>query len=276
MPATKALFGLVLLAVVVGSIVFVFFPDMRPGIVQSWIDTASGFTPAESPNQALEKFRDCIRTRNYKTATKYTAGDYKEYFSLAAAPASKLADAVDDLLYNVNDVVHINSPDAKYVLETMQPFPKDFEFTVTRPVSDSDYRKLSVLFPTEFPSDQIKVLGDKVALGVIKFKLAPPGDAKAGRMNMGSFEPKIFLTLVPVGVQWDGIIALKEEGNEKEKGWKIHFPLTNDVKLKVDYLKQNYGNYLQALKNVKYGIKHDAASKNEFESELSKQLIDAK
>jgi hypothetical protein len=276
MPASKALFWVILLAVVVGSIVFTFFPEYRPGIVQGWLDTAAGFTPAETPQQALEKFKECINKRNYKTAVKYVAGDYKQEWSRAAAPATKLADAVDDLYYNVNDVVHLNSPDANYVLDALQPFPKDFEFAVEKPINDKQYRVLSQLFPTEFPYDQMKMLSDKVALATIKFKLAPAGQPKSGRMNMSSFEPKIFLSLVPIGVAWDGIVALKEEGNEKEKGWKIYFPLTTDIPPKVDYLTHNYGNYVQALKNVKYAIKHDAASKNEFESELSKYLLESK
>jgi hypothetical protein len=282
MPATKALFFVVILAAIVLSIVFTFFEDYRPGIVQNWIDQANGFTPAQSPNEAFEKFRDCIRKRNYKTAVKYVAGDYKEYFSMGAAPATKLADGVDDLKYNVNEVVHLNSPDANYVLDCLQPFPKDFEFTVEKPIPDQKYKILSQLFPSEFPANEIKVLGQSCGLGVITFKINAPGEAKSGRMNFGSFEPKAFLFLVPLssiipqGIKWDGIVALKEEGNGKDKGWKIHFPLTPDVKLKVDYMKASYGNYVQAIKNVKYAIKHDAASKNEFESELTKYLTESK
>ena len=56
---------------------------------------------------------------------------------------------------------------------------------------------------------------------------------------------------------------------------KVPFPVV-DVESKTDYLKQNYGNYVQALKNVKYAVKRDAASKNDFETELSKCLVEAK
>jgi hypothetical protein len=280
MPATKALFFVLLLAVIVCSIVFTFFEDYRPGIIQGWIDAANGFTPAASPNEAFEKFRECIRKRNYKAAVKYVGGDYKEYFGMAARPASKLADEIDDLRYTANETVHLNAPDANYVLDMMQPFPRDFEFTVEQPISDKKYKGLSDLMPKDFPADQVKTLGDHVALGQLTFKLAVPGDPKAGRMNMGTFDKRIFLSLVPSGITpgtpWDRIVALKEEGNDKEKGWKIHFPLTQNVKDNVDYLKQNYGNYVQALKNVKYAIKHDAASKNEYETELSKYLTEAK
>ena len=45
---------------------------------------------------------------------------------------------------------------------------------------------------------------------------------------------------------------------------------------KVDYLKKNGGNYVRGLDNVKYSIKHDAATKNDFENNLEKELTGAK
>jgi hypothetical protein len=275
MPATKAILWVVVLGAGVACLVFIFKPEWRPPLVQSWIDTAGGFTPAKTPSEAMEKFRECIRKRNYKTASKYVGGEYREYFSMAADSASKLADAVDDLLYNVTDVAHLNSPDGKYVLDSMQPFPKDFTFDV-KPVSDKEYRALAQAFPKDFPSDSMKVLGDKAAVGQITFELAKPGDPKAGRISTTGMDQRIFLALVPLGLKWDGLVGLKEEGNDKEKGWKIYFPMTPDVREKVDYLKSNYGNYTQALSNIKYSIKHDAAGKTEFEGELAKQLNNAK
>ncbi len=275
MPATKALLLVAVLGAGVACLVFIFMPDWRPGVVQGWIDTAGGFTPAKTPSEAIEKFRECIRKRNYKTASKYVGGEYREYFAMAADPASKLADSIDDLIHNVTDVAHLNSPDGLYVLESMQPFPKDFKFEV-KPATDREFRALAQAFPKDFPPDSVKVLGDKAAVGQITFELAKPGEAKAGRINTGGMDQRIFLSLVPLGIKWDGLVGLKEEGNDKEKGWKIYFPLTTDIREKVDYLKHNYGNYTQALSNIKYSIKHDAAGKTEFEGELSKHLVNAK
>ncbi len=278
MPATKALLWVVVLALIVSSIVFTFMPSMRPGFVQAWIDQLGGFTPAQTPNEALEKFRECIRKRNYKTAAKYLDGDYREQFSMAADAATKLGDEVDNLQQAVQ-TVGLNAPAGKLILEELQPFPKDFEFTTpARPLKDEQYRVLSKLMPKEFPPDEIKTLGDKVASSTISIKLAATTD-NPNRMNTGGMEPKIFLSLVPGTMttpRWDGIVALKESGNDKEKGWKIIFPLFTDVPLKVDYLKQNYGNYTQALKNIKQGVKNDAATKSTFEADLSKELVGAK
>lgn len=278
MPATKALLWVVVLALIVSSIVFTFMPNLRPGFVQNLFDQASGFTPAQSPSEALEKFRECIRQRNYKSAVKYLDGDYREQFSKASEPATKLADEVDALLQAVQ-TTGLNAPAGKFVLERLQPFPKDFDFsTPQRPLKDDQYRLLSKLMPNYFPADQIKTLGDKVAMSTISLKLTAAAD-NSNRINMGAMEPKIFLSLVPGTMTkptWDGVVALMESGNDKERGWKIYIPLFTDVEPKVDYLKQNYGNYTQALKNIKQGVKNDAATKSTFESDLSKELVGAK
>jgi hypothetical protein len=275
MPATKALFFVLLLGAIVGSIVVFFFPDLRPGIVQNWMDTAAGITPADSPTQAIEKFRDCLKSRDYRGAAKYLGGDYGECFSHVTGPASKLAGSVEDLMSTIQ-TVGINAPDGKYVIDNMQPFPKEFDFSVTKELKGEDYRTLTVAFPKEFPSDQHKALGDKVALARITPKLLKAGDSNAGKMNTGSMDRRIFLALVPLKWKWDGFVGLKDDGDDKQKNWKIYIPLSADVNESADYLKQNYGNYTQALKNVKNEIKRDAATKSTFEAELSKELVDAK
>ena len=45
---------------------------------------------------------------------------------------------------------------------------------------------------------------------------------------------------------------------------------------KVDYLVQNYGNYMRALENLKYSVKHDAATKSSFEADLRQEIDKAK
>jgi hypothetical protein len=274
MQATKALFWVVVLAAGVACIVFVALPQYRPAFVKAWLRQASGFTPAKTASEAVEKFREAIRKRDYETAALYTGGEYKQYLEMGAEKGTKLGNAIDDLVSNV-DTVGINSPDSKFVLFNLEPFPKDFEFNLTPSISARDYDVLSKAFPNEFPAGQMKSLGDKVAVGVIKLTPVGLGEAKPGRMNLNPGDPKITMAFVPLGPAWDGIVGLKEEGNDKETGWKIFVPLL-DVRQKVDYLKQNGGNYVRGLENVKYAIKHDAAAKSDFERELVKQITEAK
>jgi hypothetical protein len=256
-------------------IFFLVFPKYQPAFIRGKIAELKGYTPAQTPSEAMEKFRDCIRARDYESAARYCSGEYADYIKMGAEPASRLVSEVDALADTVN-TVGINSPDAKYVLDRLQPFPKDFKFTVKTGLSDPDYRALTVLWPAAFPADSIKTLSDKVAAAQITFDVLQPGEAKTGRMNFQSFEGKIFFALVPEPSRWNGLVGLKKEGNEKAESWKIYFPMTQDIREKVDYLKASAGNYARALNNVKSSVKHDAATKNEFEGELSKQLLDAK
>ena len=78
MRAIKVLvFGAIGLALV-ATVVFYFFPKTRPALVKKWFRTAEGFTAAKTPNEALDKFRDAIKKRDYETAATYCGGDYAE------------------------------------------------------------------------------------------------------------------------------------------------------------------------------------------------------
>jgi hypothetical protein len=274
MPATKALLWFVVLGTGAAVIFFLVFPKYQPGFMKSKLRELSGFTPAKTPAEAVEKFREAIRKRDYETAALYTGGEYKQYLEMGADGGTKLARAIDDLLSNI-DTVGINSPDSKFVLATLEPFPKDFKFDITQTVTAKDYKTLSLFFPTEFPDGQQKTIGDKMAIGVITFEMAKPGEAKSGRVNLNVVDSKIKMAFIPNADKWDGLVGLREEGNDKETAWKIFIPLL-DVRQKVDYLKQNAGNFTVALDHVKYSVKHDAATKEGFEGELVKELNAAK
>lgn len=247
MPASKALLWVVILGLLVATGVFAFFPDTRPNFVKSWFRAAAGFKPAQSPDEALTKFRECIKKRDYETAAElYCTGDYREQMRKAAKAANKLGEAVGDLEHNVKDVAALNAPKAFAVFALLEPFPLDFD------VAD------------------IKKQGEDRATAYISLKggkgLSNPNVTFDSSWKVN---PKIMLALVPVG--YDGPVELKLEG-EKEKSWRIDFPVTSHIRATVPYLIDNYGNYVQVMKNLKYSIKHDAATKEQFENELKTEL----
>jgi hypothetical protein len=236
-------------------------------------DKPAEFKPARSPKEALEKFRECVAKRDYKAAAEYLGGsEYRELVLKAAEPAGKLGRAIDELAKAV-ETVGINSPDGQALLRFLEPFPGKFEFEVTQPVKENIYKALTRLFPAEFPDGQFKELGDKIALAKVAFKISYSADA-AANFKVSQMEPKAFLTLVPGGLKWDGMLALKDTG--KDKGWKIFFPKLPDLEPRVDYLTGSGKYYVDALKNVRKALMNDAVTKAQFEAELSKQLIDAK
>lgn len=63
MPAYKALFMLIVVGAIAALGVFYFIPSLRPAFVEAWFQKASGFTPAQSPDEALDKFRNAIKAR---------------------------------------------------------------------------------------------------------------------------------------------------------------------------------------------------------------------
>jgi hypothetical protein len=269
MSSTKLLLCGAVLGVAASPVVLAFASHAAPAP-----DRPGDFTPAQSPIDALEQFREFIRKHDYKTAARYLAdGEYRVQFSKSAEAAAQLATEIDSLLQAV-EIVGLRTPDGKSVLQHLRPFPKDFEFGVPGPINDDQYKLLSKAFPEDFPPDRIKPPGDKVVVAKLDLKLDAAGGG-GGKRTPGRVGEKICLALVPAGRKWDGLVAIKNVGTDKEKNWKIFLPLTADLPKKADYLRVNYGNYAQALKNVKYAVKHDAATKTSFEADLSKELAAA-
>jgi hypothetical protein len=256
MQASKAFLWAALIFGAAALGFFAIFEDSRPDFVENWFRKARGLTPAKTPTEALEKFRDCIRKRDYKSAVIYCGGEYAEYLRRDAKAAKSLCEAIDDLLHNVEDVAHINSPVGKQVLLQLEPFPKEFaiedvktssdETTASARIRDQSFEALRVEKPEYWTEVDERII-----------RSLWPGDLPRG----------LFLMQIDVELKYEG---------EKEKAWKIHFPVTDVLRAKADYLKQNYGNYTRGLESIKYAIKHEAAAKADFEGQLKSELQKAK
>jgi hypothetical protein len=268
MPAWKALLIVVILAAVVAAGVFYFAPDARPEFVKAWIRKGQGLTPAKTPDEAIDKFKKAIKARDYEAASLYCTADYAEQMRKCAKAANRLGKAIDDLLYNVEDVAAINTPKGKLVLALLEPFPLDFHYEISKQSEDSALVTIHVEDPKE----------TKTADYISNLQAAE-----------GMVDPRIQRVLVP-RVDFPPVVPMKHEG-EKEKSWKIDFPVTAafvwvrpglspinypGMREQVEYLRANYGNYVRALENLKYRIKHEAATKLDFENDLRKELHDAK
>src|SRR5262249_47586670 len=122
MHAGKALLIVLVVGLVVASGVFWFFPDTRPGFVDTWILKLQGFSPATSPEDALDKFKLAIEKRNYRAAKLYVTADYKEWLDKSGKDAGDLGKAIDDLKYAMNK--HgVKSDKAYFILFALDPLP---------------------------------------------------------------------------------------------------------------------------------------------------------
>ncbi len=251
MPAWKALLFVIVLGVIVATGVFFVMEDMRPPFVERMFLAAGGFGPAKSPSEALDKFREAIRKRNFRAAATFCNGEYGDELKRAAKKARALGVSVDELVHNVEDVANINSPQGKIILRHLEPFPRDFKVLTVKETKE----------------------GDQKTYGQIALVEGKPIDASwqdISKATETKLDPRIIWSLVPNF--WNGTVELTKE----KDGWKIGIPMTPFLREKIKYLKDNGGNYVRAMDNLKYAIKHEAATKLDFETQLQKQLSEAK
>jgi hypothetical protein len=254
MPAWK----LLLLIIVVGTVgafgLFLLVPSARPAIVKKWFRAAGGYTPAKTPNECLEKFKECMKARDYETASDlYLTGEYKEEMRKVAKQANKLGQAIDDLWHNAFEVANLNSPNAQLGLTLLDPFPKEIK------VRDIKHKE-----------------GEDKATAIIEISQDQLSQLKEVKTMAGwNADPRILLALVPEYFIPAAQVDLVYDG-EKEKSWKLNFPVTSALREKVAYLKDNHGNYVQAMNNLKYAVKHEAATKGDFENQLRTEISKAK
>jgi hypothetical protein len=126
MHAMKVLIFVIVAGVIGAAGLFTFAPNTRPDFVKGWFRKASGFTPAKTPNECLDKFKAAIEKRDYETAALYTTGEYTEFLIKTAKGAQTLGKSIDSLVYNL-DKYGVRSDKAKLVLHRLEPFPRSYK-----------------------------------------------------------------------------------------------------------------------------------------------------
>lgn len=248
MHAGKAIVLVVLVAIVLAAGVFTFLPGTRPAIVKSWFRTAQGMTPAKTPTEALDKFREAIKKRDYETAAEYCDKDYREQLLKVSKQSQKLGEAIDSLAYNMDKNGVVNQK-VKYVLRLLEPFPKTFKVL--------DVKESGKQATAEITEDEPMP------------KLDTPLEAdffnKHGNM-IGALLPNA------PGVVWSTVPLVKDETGH----WKIQVPVTTRLRLSVDTLKDNATNYANAISQVRDEVKNNPVTKEGVWSELSRRLNESK
>lgn len=247
MHAGKAILLVVIGALVLAVGVFTFIPGTRPPMVKAWFRQASGFTPAKTPTEALDKFREAIKKRDYETAAEYCDKDYKEQLLKVAASAKKLGEAIDSLTYNMDKNGVVN-PKTKLMLRLLEPFPKSFKV-----IDVKDSGKLAVAQIGE--DDPIPQLETPI----------PQDFFTKHRHMLGSLLPN------EVGIAWSKVDLVKDG-----EAWKLAIPVTPRLRLSVDALKDNATNYANAVYQVRDEVKNNPVTKEGVQSELERRLNESK
>ncbi len=217
--------------------------------VWGWYQTARGYGQAKTPDEAVERFLKAVRDRDYHTAAEFCTGEYAYELEKTADAAHKMAEAIDDFEHNMK-LKEIKSNKVSWVLNRLQPFPKEFKKSEVRKLGDSAaevvlYEDYGALEMTDFGDWQI----DRPAWRALSGGLA--GDLALNR-----------------GIR----VPIVKEGD----AWKLKFELTTPVRDGMSYVRDVFGNYVQGLEKIKYDIKNHVMTKDDVESQLRTELQNAK
>jgi len=208
-------------------------------------DEVTGFTPAKTPDEALDKFRKAIKQREYETAARYCAGPYAEQMRKAATAARELGKAIDHMMEAIEKRDLSASDRTKLALLFLEPFPPGFEYVIEKQTSDDKaYAKLS-------------------ASSTVAFKTTDY------RFEVWNLDQRV------LGALWFGIperVELRQEGKGNDKDWKIHFPVSERMQKAVLRLIDKYKDYKAALNKVSTGIRTDAVTKDDVDNSVKKEL----
>jgi hypothetical protein len=250
MHAMKVLVFVVITGALAAAALFTFVPSTRPDPVKGVFRKLNGFTPATTPNDCLDKFKKAIEKRDYETAALYTTGEYTEFLLKTSKGAQKLGQAVDDLVYNL-DKYGVRSDKAKLVLHRIEPFPRSYKVNDVK--SDGNKAVAQLSFEEELL--QLKI------------------DTHLSDWRVDTNMIYSLLPDVPVNVvSW---VMNVELVNEKGS-WKINFPVTTRLRRSSEALKDNATNYANALNQVKFEVKNDPGSKEQFERRLKTALEESR
>ena len=249
MVAWKALLLLLIGGTVLAAGTFAVAPSTRPAIVKKWFRSAAGFSPAKTPQEAIDKFKECIKKRDYETAGEvYCAGKYREQVLKVAKKAKELGDMIDSLISNM-DSKGVNNPNTKYMVKLLEPFPKTF----------------TVIKITETGDTAIAYLGAE------DDNITPD---RALPTDFVRDHGRLIWSLVPFdysGTPINAIPLIKEGGF-----WKVNFPVNPRLMTSVEYLKENGTNYRNGIEQVRDEVKNNPATKEQIQSELERRLKESK
>jgi hypothetical protein len=246
MHGVKVLFWVIIVGLIGATGMFIFVEDTRPPIVRKWFRQAMGLGPAKTPTEALDRFREAIKKRDYATAAEFCDTDYREQVLKVAKSAKKLGEAIDSLVYNM-DKQGVVSKKAQHILRLLEPFPKTFKVV---DVKESEGGSKAIA--------RIADDGEGFTL-----ETAPDKSFFDRNRNM-------ILSLVPgeVGITQDTIELFKEETGF----WKIKLPVTPRLRISVEALKDNATNYANGILQVRDEVKNNPVTKEDIQRQLESRI----
>ena len=196
----------------------------------------------------MDKFRDAILARKYKSAAIYCTKPYADQLERVADCAAELGEEIDHI-EKYADNKGIKSEKLTYFLHQLDPFPKNFK---------------AGPMPVEDPKDKTKAYGTYV-FGIFKI-MTPPTEMKEMDVNM-------FITVLRPPEIFGNKIQLVKEAEE----WKLNIPTNALFETRVSGFKDKCKTYHTALHSLADDLTRERyATKAALEGDVLAKLRAAK
>jgi hypothetical protein len=217
--------------------------------------TLSGYTPARTPEEAMQQFTSAIKNRDYKAASVYVTPVYADYLLKSASEANSIGSRVDTLVNLMKDHGLTNDK-SLLILMYLDPFPPQFQ-----------------------PQAKLKSTDKKKAVGVFVADTLPQADVS----NVQGLDWKMFrnalMPPVPTNTPTFNVTVniIKDETGDS---WKLDIPMNDFSKDEVQHFLHHYKKYENALDTMityaRQSGRFDSprAFQDELVSVLSKQKGD--
>jgi len=114
-------FPLLVFGGIIGGFWFITKENMDKGVA-----AAKGYTTARDPAQAMDKFREAIHTRDYKSASYYCTKNYADMLRKSHDNAADLGNTIDKIR-DWGTSKGLMTDKLRVTLYALDPFPKNFK-----------------------------------------------------------------------------------------------------------------------------------------------------
>jgi hypothetical protein len=203
---------------IIGGFWFITKENMDKGVA-----LAKGYTTAKDPAQAMDKFREAIHNRDYKSASYYCTKSYSEMLKRSHDGAAEIGADIDKIR-KFGDNSGIMTDKLTIALHRLDPFPKNFKLGPPLKVNDKAEKAKGIFLwdplPLKNPSLQL------------------PMEVEVNKMD-----PAMYQNVLAPAAIFAFEIELVREGEE----WKLNVPTNQPWELTVNIFNDKYKTYHTGL-----------------------------
>ncbi|MCI0681591.1 MAG: hypothetical protein L0Y71_05775 [Gemmataceae bacterium] len=240
-------------ALVLTALYFIF---LTPDWAKDLYLKATGYGPAATPTEAVDKFLKAVKARDMNTAARFVTADYAAQLKRAATATKEMGPVLDGIFEYMTNKGLATNKSVTY-LHFLDPFPTNLSMAAA---------------PKEI--DAAKARGFIAVDAKIWPDAAGAAFGPGGPAELGQFDPRMFnRVLMPLAIHDPRGIEIVKEGEE----WKLNPALAPGQVQFIDHYLNNYKAYHTRLSTFRRDMTNDRYdSKQKFESELVTAIQESK